>query len=149
MPNEPADMVRRACQAWTDGDISVYREMYAPDVVAEGGGLWPEGEGSVRGAEAVIANFESIIAAFARTELVPLGFHGTGDSLVVDLLWRGIPAGGDTAIEQRLACAYRFRDGLIVYTAWYADVGEASRALGLEPPDGAAQAPARSPQALG
>ena len=38
-----ADMVRRACQAWCDGDISVYREMYAPDVVAEGGGLWPEG----------------------------------------------------------------------------------------------------------
>jgi len=137
-------MVRRACQAWTDGDISVYREMYAPDVVAEGGGLWPEGEGSVRGADAVIANFESIRAAFARSELIPLAFHGSGELLVADLLWRGLPPGSsEIPIEQRVACAYRFRDGLIAYTAWYSAVEEALRAMGLEPPDAVAPSPAR------
>jgi ketosteroid isomerase-like protein len=117
-----ADTVRRACRAWCDGDISVYSEMYAPDVVAEGGGLWPEGEGSIRGADAVIANFQSIMAMFERSELIPLQFFGDDESLVASLLWRGVPVGSKTPIEQRLACAYRFRDGLIVYTAWYPGV---------------------------
>ncbi len=125
-------MVRRACQAWCDGDISVYREMYAPDVVAEGGGLWPEGEGSEQGVEAVIANFESILAAFESSELIPEAFHEQGDVLVASLLWRGVLPGADAPIEQRLACAYRFQDGLIAYTAWFTDAEAAAAAVGLE-----------------
>jgi ketosteroid isomerase-like protein len=132
MADAHADTVRRACQAWCDGDISVYREMYAQDVVAEGGGLWPEGEGSEQGVEAVIANFESILAAFESSELIPESFHEQGDSLVAALLWRGVLPGADAPIEQRVACAYRFKDGLIVYTAWYTDPAEAAAALGLE-----------------
>jgi ketosteroid isomerase-like protein len=132
MAGAHADMVRRACQAWCDGDISVYREMYAADVVAEGGGLWPEGEGSEQGVEAVIANFESILAAFESSELVPEAFHEAGDSLVAALLWRGVLPGADAPIEQRLACAYRFRDGLIAYTAWFTDTAAAAAAVGLE-----------------
>lgn len=132
MASAHTDMVRRACQAWSDGDISVYRDMYAADVVAEGGGLWPEGEGSEQGAEAVIANFESILAAFESSELIPEFFYEQGDSLVAALLWRGVLPGADAPIEQRLACAYRFRDGLIAYTAWFTDATEAAAAVGLE-----------------
>jgi ketosteroid isomerase-like protein len=126
-----ADTVRAACQAWSDGDISVYREMYAPDVVADGGGLWPEGEGSIKGAEAVIGNFESILAAFQRSELVPLRFYEQGDGLVAELLWRGVLPGSEAPIEQRIACAYRFRDGLIAYTAWHPDVPSALADVGV------------------
>jgi ketosteroid isomerase-like protein len=131
MGDEHADTVRRACRAWCDGDISVYREMYAPDVVAEGGGLWPEGEGSVKGVEAVIANFESILAAFKRSELIPERFIESGDSLAVELLWRGVIPGTQAPVEQHIVCAYRFRGELIVHTAWYADLGEALASLGL------------------
>ena len=132
MGDAHADMVRRACQAWCDGDISVYREMYTPDVIAEGGGLWPEGEGSIKGADAVIGNFESIMAAFQRSELIPLHFFGEGDALAVSLLWRGVPPGSQAPIEQRLACAYRFRDGLIAHTSWYPTLPEALAAVGLD-----------------
>src|SRR5947209_7047170 len=117
MSGRHADMVRRACEAWCAGDISVYREMYAPDVVAEGGGLWPEGDGSIRGADAVIRNFESVMGAFERSELIPIDFYENGDALAVELRWRGFMAGADTPVEQRLVCGYRFRDGLISYTA--------------------------------
>jgi ketosteroid isomerase-like protein len=127
-------MVRDACQAWSDGDISIYREMYAPDVIADGGGLWPEGEGSIQGADAVIESFESILAAFVRSELIPVSFVEEGDSLVAELLWRGVPPGSETPIEQRIACAYRFRDGQIVYTAWHPDVPSALAAVGLDAP---------------
>jgi ketosteroid isomerase-like protein len=131
MGDAHADMVRRACQAWCDGDISVYREMYAPDVIAEGGGLWPEGEGSIKGAEAVIGNFESIMAVFRRSELIPERFFGDGDALVVSLLWRGVPPGSEAPIEQRVACAYRFRDGLIAHTSWHPGLPQALSAVGL------------------
>ncbi len=135
MPGGHADLVRKACQAWCDGDISVYREMYAADVIAEGGGLWPEGEGSVQGVDAVIANFESIMAAFERSELVPERFVEADERLAVGLLWRGVIPGSETPVEQRLACGYRFRDGLISHTAWYPELEDAVRALGLRSED--------------
>jgi ketosteroid isomerase-like protein len=125
-------MVRRACQAWCDGDISVYREMYTEDVVAEGGGMWPEGEGSEQGVERLISNLESIMAAFERSELIPESFHEHGDAMLAGILWRGVLPGGDAPIEQRVVCAYRFRDGLIAYTAWFPGLEEAAAALGIE-----------------
>ncbi len=125
--------VCRACRAWTDGDISVYREMYAPDVVASGGNLWPEGEGSIEGVDAVIRNFEALLAAFERSELVPESYVEVDDRLAVQIAWRGLLRGSDTPIEQRLVCGYRFRDGLIVFTAWFPDLEEALDALGLPP----------------
>jgi ketosteroid isomerase-like protein len=137
MPKGHADMVRRACQAWCDGDISVYREMYAPDVVAEGGGLWPEGDGSVQGVDAVIANFESILRAFERSELIPERFIESGDALAAQLLWRGVIPGTEKPVEQRIVCAYRFRGELIVYTAWHAELDEALASLGLTDEAGA------------
>jgi ketosteroid isomerase-like protein len=105
--------------------------MYAPDVVAEGGGLWPEGEGSARGVDAVMASFESILQAFERSELVPVRFLGRDDALAAELMWRGVLPGAAHPVEQKLVCAYRFRDGLIIHTAWYSDLAEALEALGL------------------
>jgi ketosteroid isomerase-like protein len=131
MSQEHVELVRNACAAWGEGDISVFREMYAPDVVASGGVLWPEGEGSVRGADAIMSNFEAIMAAFERSELIPEGFLDSGDTLVVPLLWRGSLRGSDSFIEQRVTCAYRFKDGLIVYTAWFEALEQALDALGL------------------
>jgi ketosteroid isomerase-like protein len=127
-------MVRRACQAWCDGDISVYREMYTPDVVAYAGELWPEDKGSVRGVDAVIRKFEAIMQAFERSELTPARFYEAGDTLVVELIWRGVLAGSEAPVEQRLACVYRFRNGLIANTAWYPEIGEALESVGLGTP---------------
>jgi ketosteroid isomerase-like protein len=124
-------MVRRACEAWCAGDISIYREMYTADVIAEGGGLWPEGDGSIRGAENVIGNFETVMAPFERSELIPIEFHEDGDALAVELRWRGYMAGIGTPVEQQLVCGYRFRDGLIAYTAWYPELATALQALGI------------------
>ena len=94
-------MVRRACQAWSDGDISVYREMYCSDVIADGGDLWME-DGSVQGVEAVIARLEPILKAFERSELVPLELFEEGDGLVAALRWRGWLAGSDAPVEQHI-----------------------------------------------
>jgi ketosteroid isomerase-like protein len=125
------DTVVRACAAWRAGDISVYREMYASDVVASGGQLWPEREDSVAGVDALMQNFESLMQAFERSELIPEAYVEEGDSLVVRLLWRGVVRASEAPVEQRVTCAYRFRDGLIAYTAWSADLAQALDAVGL------------------
>jgi ketosteroid isomerase-like protein len=91
-------------------------------------------DGSIRGAEAVIANFESILATFERSELIPTRYHEEGDSLVVEMVWRGVLPGSETPVEQRLACAHGFRDGLIVYTSWYPELADAVKSLGLTAP---------------
>jgi len=86
-----------------------------------------------------MCHFESIMRAFERNELVPTRFFENGDALAVELIWRGVPPDGDRPVEQRLACAYRFRDELITHTTWYPELGEALEAVGLGrlPPGGA------------
>ena len=66
------------------------------------------------------------------SELIPIDFHEAGDALAVELRWRGFMAGIDTPVEQQLVCGYRFRDGLIAYTAWYPELDAALEALEIE-----------------
>jgi ketosteroid isomerase-like protein len=125
------DAVRSACSAWAAGDLAGIRELYHDDATADGGALWPEGSGSVQGADRIVATFASIMSVFERSELIPEGFLEAGDTLVVPLLWRGVLAGSSGVVEQRIVGTYRFKDGLIVFLAWYADLHEALETLGL------------------
>lgn len=125
------EAVRLACIAWGARDIDAIREIYTPDVVAEGGALWPEGSGEVRGAEEIISTFESIMSAFESSDLVPESLIDGDDVLVVPLLWRGTFRGSEAPIEQRLIAAHRFRDGHIAFIGWYADINEALDAVDL------------------
>jgi len=125
------EAVRLACIAWGARDIGAIREIYTPDVVAEGGALWPEGSGAVRGVEEIISTFESIMAAFESSTLIPESLIDGDDVLVVPLLWSGTFRGSETPIEQRLVAAHRFRDGHIAFIGWYADIDGALDAVGL------------------
>ncbi len=131
MLRQHVDAVRRACEAWGTGDLATIRELYAPDVIADGGALWPEGRGAVHGADAVINAFASIMGAFEYSELIPEGFLEAGDTLVVPLLWRGVSSESKSFVEQRLVGAYRFNDGRIAFIAWFAGIEEALDGLGL------------------
>lgn len=125
------DAVRSACSAWAAGDLAAIRQHYADDATADGGELWPEGSGSVHGADRIVATFASIMSVFERSELIPEGFLEAGDTLVVPLLWRGVLADSSRTVEQRIVGTYRFKDGLIVFLAWYAGIGQALDTLGL------------------
>lgn len=130
--------MRRACEAWGDGDLSVIGDLYSPDVTADGGELWPEGSGVVHGVDAVLSAFASIMAPFERSELIPEGVIESGETLVVPLLWRGRLAGSDSFIEQRLVGSYGFRGRRIAEVRWFASLEAALSALGL-PVEAAAQ----------
>jgi ketosteroid isomerase-like protein len=131
MGQEHIDLVRTACAAWNAGDISVYWDLYAPDLIADGGSLWPEAGGPISGPDALMRNYESIRATFEYSELHPDGFVEGDDVLVVAMLWRGVPRGGERVAEQRLFVSYRFRDGRIWRQWWSAGIDEAFDVVGL------------------
>ena len=131
MSVENVHAVGRACAAWGEADMSILREIYAPDVAAEGGALWPEGSGRVQGREAIIEAFEKLIAAFEHSEVIPESLIEAEDLVIVSMLWRGVFQGSHAAIEQRLIGAFHFRDGLIVFIAWHAELEPALDAAGL------------------
>lgn len=128
---ENVQAVSRACAAWGTGDVSVIREIYAPDVVADGGALWPEGSGQVRGAERIIQTFQSLMAAFERSEVIPEYIVDVENPIIVQILWRGVSHGSHAPIEQRMIGAFHFRDGRIVRIAWHAGFDAALEAAGL------------------
>jgi hypothetical protein len=49
MSEENVQTVRRACEAWGTGDISIYRQMYATEATAYAGALAPEVVGEMKG----------------------------------------------------------------------------------------------------
>ena len=126
MSQENIDTVRRACQAWNKGDISIYRAMYAPNAIAHAGPLAPEFPGGeITGPDQIIAALESLMATFEQSELIPTGFIEDDDGLVVPVVMRAVARESPATIEWHLAIAYRFRDGLIIHQAWYPTVEEA------------------------
>ena len=133
MGRENAETVRRACEAWGTGDISIYREMYAPDVTAYAGQFAPElPGGEFTGLEQIMAAFESLMATFAHSELILGEIIGEGDTLVAPVVMRAVTEESQATIEWHLAIAYRFRDGLIVHQAWYPTLEEALEKTALD-----------------
>ena len=131
MSEENVRTIERACEAWGAGDISIYKQMYAPDVTAYAGILAPEVVGELKGPEEIIAIFESLMSTFDESQLLPKRFIGDGDLIVVRLLMRGRPKGSSAWIEWPLSVAYRFREGVIAHQGFYADHDEALEAVGL------------------
>ena len=124
-------IVRRACEAWDRGDISVYWQMYAEDATAYAGRLAPEVVGKMQGPEEIITTLESLRGSVAESRLVLGDIIDRGDLLVVEILMRGRPHGSEKWIEWPLSVVYRFRDGRITHQAWYESHDEALAAAGL------------------
>jgi ketosteroid isomerase-like protein len=130
MSREMIEVVRGACRAWETGDFDVFRELYTPDVTADGGDLWVETP-VTKGREAVISGFAELIGAFDQNELTPEGAIATGDTLVVPLLWRGLAPGSPRFVEQRLIGVFNFRGVRIASMTWFAALDQALDAVGL------------------
>lgn len=122
------EAICHALERGNAGDLSALRALCHNDVVAEAGTLWPEG-GSAVGVDAVVGAFRSMIEAFDQVESFPEQFIEVGDVLVVPLLWRGVPLGGSTTIEQHVVGAFTFAGDHLARLDYYRRVEEALAAV--------------------
>lgn len=135
---ERIEAIRHALERGNDGDLSALRDLCADDVTAEAGRLWPVG-GVAHGPDEVVHIFDSMLAAFERVSSVPEDFVEVGDTLVVPLLWRGVPLGGATEVEQRVVGAFSFRDRELIRLAYFSNLegalADAARQAAPRAPD--------------
>ena len=132
MARSKIGVVCYACECWSEGNLAPLYDLYTPDVTADPGRLWFENAGLVEGVDAVVKGFAAIVGAFERNELFPESALEVGDTVVVPLLWCGLPPGSSTFVEQRLIGVFNFRDERIASMTWFPALEEALDELGLE-----------------
>ena len=131
MANERTDVLDQAHDAWNAGDLDAVRAIYATDITADPGLLWPSSQ-PLSGAEPIIETFASIRETFERSEAIPLEYIEHGDTVIVPTRWRGVVAGN--TIDQVVVASYTFRGDQISHIAYYEKVDEAVEALDPEAP---------------
>ena len=128
MAEDNVGVLRDAHRAWNSGDLEALRAYYHEDVVADGHELWLA-SGRIVGVDGVIAAFSSIMATFERSEVLADEYIERGDSIVVPSRWRGVLAGSDSTIEQRLVAVYRLRDGQVIQIDYFTELESALAAV--------------------
>ena len=118
MSRDTVETVRLGYEAWNRGDLETLRAMYAADVTADAGGLWPAA-GEVSGSEAIIEAFASILATFDKSEVLADEYIERGESVFVPTRWRGLLPGSEDVVEQRVVAAYTLRGGQVVHIGYF------------------------------
>jgi ketosteroid isomerase-like protein len=129
VPRESVETIRRAYEDWNRGDLDAVRDIYASDVTASAGALWPAGD-EVSGPDAIVDAFASILHMFQRSELVAERFIERGESVVVPTLWRGTLHDSDSVIEQHVVAVYTFRGEQVVHIDYCEHLEEALKRAG-------------------
>jgi ketosteroid isomerase-like protein len=129
MSRENVEVVAAAFAAWNAGDMGVWAEFLAPDVIARAPDGWPE-PGPFLGREAVVRQFTQQRGALDSDVAEPTGdFMEIGDRVVVRFIWHGAGAGPELKME--LTCIYAIRNGKIREMEFVWDHAEALEAVGL------------------
>jgi ketosteroid isomerase-like protein len=122
--SDNVETIRRGYDAWNRGDLDGVRSIYAAEVTADAGALWPAA-GLVSGSDAIIEAFASIFATFEESEVLADEYIERGDCVVVPTRWRGMLPGSRDVVEQRVVAAYTMRDGQVVHIGYFRGLGEA------------------------
>lgn len=119
-----------AMEAFNRRDLDALRALYAPDIVASAGPLWPAA-GEVTGRTGLLGAYAEIFDVFAVNEVVPDEVVELEDDVVLAAIrWRGAVSEGDVVAEQQLVCVCRLGDELLLQIDWYATRAEALAAVG-------------------
>jgi ketosteroid isomerase-like protein len=129
MSQANVEIVLAAADAWNDGDMDAFRELFDPDAILRPAKNWPE-PGPYRSLEAVMGFFERMREAFdADTVELSGDIAHDGDRVVARWIWRGRGHGPDSNMESTML--YTFRNGKAREVEIFWDHDEALEAAGL------------------
>jgi ketosteroid isomerase-like protein len=130
MSRENVEIVRRGFEAFARGGPEALAEFWDPEVEV---GVPPDlpQAGTYRGREGVLAWMSDWSEAWDQIEYTPEEIVGSGDTVVVTVLYDGVGKGSGLRIDGRFWYLIRLRDGKIIYLHLYGDRSEALEAAGL------------------
>jgi ketosteroid isomerase-like protein len=131
MQSERTEALRTAHAAWNRADWASLCAIYAPDVVADPGILWPSNT-PLHGHEALVRQFELLQDTFEDCQVVADDYIERTDAVVVSSRWCGRLGGNP--VEQRVYVTYTFRGRQVTRIAYFDTLDEALAAA-----DGASQ----------
>jgi ketosteroid isomerase-like protein len=131
MSQENVELLRRAYEAFNDGDPSIFLERYDPDILLCISPDLPE-TGPVLGAADVEKWFTDYFTPFGHSFRVkPHEFIDVGESVIVLGTEQAQGRRSGAEVEHDAAVVYTFRAGRIIRIDVPADADEARQILGL------------------
>jgi ketosteroid isomerase-like protein len=128
MSRANVELVRAAFEAWNEGDMDAFRELYDPGAIVGAPDGWPE-PGPFVGREAVMRQFEQMRETWDADAVEPISeFIDAADRVVVRFIWRSRGRGPDSNME--LTGVYSVRKGRIFRAEFFWDHAEALKAVG-------------------
>jgi ketosteroid isomerase-like protein len=130
--DEPAEIVRRAYEAWNGGDMDAFFEVMAPDVE-----WWPSEQspepGPFRGRDELGGFMRSYFDSFdeIRFELEDVVPGGERDQVLVVLVLHTRGKGSGVEVDIRIGHLLIVRDGMVARGRVYTIPDEAREAAGL------------------
>jgi uncharacterized protein len=129
MSEENVEVVRAAYEAWNEGDMDAFRELYHPDIVMRAPEGWPE-PGPFVGREAVMRQWHQLRTTWDSDTAEPISdFVEAADRVLVRQVWRGVGHGPQANIEATNVVT--LRHGKVIYQEFFWDHTKALEAAGL------------------
>jgi ketosteroid isomerase-like protein len=130
MSRENVEVLRRAYDAWSRGDMDVLLAQFHPAVEFRPAGVWSGLDAIYRGHEGIRKLWHDFRQVWDSIEQVPERFYEKDGHVV--MLWRMDARGrGGVVVRHRGGHVVRFRDGLIASIQAYEDWATTLEAVGL------------------
>jgi len=130
MSQENVEIVRQVYEEWGQGKLRAGRDLYDPKMLFIPGAGWPEA-GDYRGPEGVREFMLGWLNAWTSLTVSAEEFTEAGDSVVVDVLQRGVGTESGAPTEGRYFQVWTFRGPKVVRLETFLDRAEALKAVGL------------------
>ncbi|HTQ68517.1 MAG TPA: nuclear transport factor 2 family protein [Solirubrobacteraceae bacterium] len=131
MSKQNVELVSRAIEAFSDGDVEAFSRLTTPDVEWKVGLAAVEGE-VFRGHEGVARYFERLRGAWSEFLFLADEYRDLGDTVVVLGRLRGFGRGGGVPVESPVGAVWELREGRIWRLRAYLTHAEALAAAGPE-----------------
>jgi ketosteroid isomerase-like protein len=130
MPEENAEIAKRAIKAFNERDVDAFAALTTADFEWSPSMVAVEGE-IFRGREGIGKYFEHLIGAWEEFEVLPDRFPASADFVVMLGRLAGCGRGSGVRVESPLGMLFGFRNQTISQIRGYLDHGEALQAAGL------------------
>ena len=130
MSQENIESLRRVYEGWARGDFTTSESLMDKNIVLVVTPSFPT-EGVWVGLGGIEQHTAQVLDAWESLTMAAESYKEAGDTVLVDVLQRGVGAGSGVSTEMRYFQLWSFRGGKVIRLEVIADEAEALEAVGL------------------